>query len=234
MSIWRPLTCHVLGRGLSEDILSRIAKVAPSARVYLYDLSSVDYGAVRLLDHVAISTMDRLFFPEILHDTARLLYLDVDVMARSDVGELHDLALGDTVIAGRCSAAPDYNTGWALLAKKLVRHDRETSRKLILWAFSQGRVQFDTLNAGVLVMNLDALRRDAFTAKTLSMVEAFGFHDQDAINFYLRGAFTALPTEWNYVPDQDFCPDPKLVHWAGARKPWKTQFTAFRTEYRKL
>ena len=42
---------------------------------------------------------------------------------------------------------------------------------------------------------------------------------------------------WNYVPVQEFCEEPKIIHWAGQLKPWddfyvlgKEKFLSIRAE----
>ena len=52
------------------------------------------------------------------------------------------------------------------------------------------------INAGVLVMDLDCMREDDFTARYLALGERFGLHDQDTMLMYLgRTGFTC--GRWN-------------------------------------
>ena len=45
--------------------------------------------------------MDRLFLPELLPDTDKILYLDIDMIVQGDVAELYRTDLLDTPLAAR-------------------------------------------------------------------------------------------------------------------------------------
>jgi hypothetical protein len=56
-------------------------------------------------------------------------------------------------------------------------------------------------NSGVMLMNLDELRKQNFLERSLEFLETWSgryrFHDQSAINFLLYGRIDALPVYWN-------------------------------------
>jgi hypothetical protein len=90
------------------------------------------------------------------------------------------------------------------------------------------------LNAGVLVLSLNRLRALNFTATTLEVVKRFRLHDEQAINIYSRGDFTALPRVWNLMPYADWNDGAKLLHWAGAgQKPWDSSDVRFSELWRR-
>ena len=90
------------------------------------------------------------------------------------------------------------------------------------------------LNAGVLVMDLDRMRRDDFTTDYLGWVERYGFHDQDTMLAYVGPDRTVLEPRWNAMPALEDVPDPSLIHWASFGKPWDDQLTFEQERWRDL
>jgi len=91
-----------------------------------------------------------------------------------------------------------------------------------------------TFNAGVLLLNLTAMREEEFTRNHLYLIEHCAFNDQDALNVYGGARVLELGPEWNHVPNQDECEDPKIIHWAGPNKPWKEMFVWGKPQYNKI
>lgn len=169
-----------------------------------------------------ISTMDRLFLPDLLPDLDRLTYLDIDTAVLGDVAELHAMPVSASGIAAR--ATPNNNlsllTHWMERAITQRGYDRAKAQDLRRRIAAHGDITAPYLNAGVLVLSLDRLRALRFTETTLALVEAYGFEDQEAINMFLQGDFAEIGPEWNAQPYHDHVGMPKLIHWVGARKPW--------------
>ena len=90
------------------------------------------------------------------------------------------------------------------------------------------------INAGVLVMDLDALREDDFTARYLALGERFGLHDQDTMLMYLGPNRVHLPARWNSLPVHEDVPDPAVVHWAALAKPWDDELTVHQDTWRAV
>jgi hypothetical protein len=156
-------------------------------------------------------TYCRILLPHLL-DVARLIYLDCDVLVFRDLSELFDLELS----AGKILAAvPDSET-LSLAEDSLV-----VARAMKLSA--EGAY----FNCGVMLMNLDELRKQKFLERSLEFLETwrghYRFWDQSAINFLLHGQIHALPKYWNRASWQfDQQEDNNLgclLHYTGA-VPW--------------
>ncbi|PUB13259.1 glycosyltransferase [Yoonia sediminilitoris] len=227
------LSINVMTRDLPASFAEQMAARWPEVHFRVFDMSNIDYSGIHLLSHTTVATMDRLFLPEILRDVDRLAYLDVDTIVLKDIKDLLELDMGQAAIAGRPTNSKMWRTGTSLLDLKATKQDAPTARKMRLWAYASGPVAFEAFNAGVLVMEMERLRQDSFTEKCLATVEAFGFHDQDAINFYCRGQYIPLDLCWNFVPSQDYYQDPSLIHWAGPNKPWGEFEVLHKSEYKK-
>ncbi len=228
----RRLAIWVLGRGLSDGYFQNLSKLFPDVRFAHVDLSDVDYGEVKLLPHISVSTMDRLVAPALMPDVDRALYLDVDILVRGDIGELWDLDMGEAAIAARDSIHKEWNNGTTLVYDLAKRFSGDKASHFRSMLFSHGKIRFDAFNAGILVMDMDKLRSDDFVEKTTRVVEVFGVHDQFALNIYTRENRAKIPPEWNHFASQELLENPKLVHFIGRVKPWTPDaYHAFKSEW---
>ena len=204
----------------------------PEVNFEFHDFSDIQYGSkVNLMKHITVSTFDRLFLPQVLDHLDKVLYLDVDILVRGDVGTLFDTKLGDYAFAGKRSRLD----GWSSLIDVITRISLGLPAKQA-WALRRrahlmGDLKATTYNAGILVMNLKKMRDEDFIASNLYLVEELRLNDQDVMNFWSRGRAVAFPDEWNYVPTQDYAKDPQIVHWAGPGKPWKQGFALYKEEF---
>ncbi|WP_138315098.1 glycosyltransferase family 8 protein [Rhodoluna limnophila] len=228
----REVNAHILTRGLSDDYFAKVASLFPTVNFYFHDFSDISYGSkVNLMKHITVSTFDRLFLPQVLTELDKVLYLDVDILVRGDVGELYDTALGDYAFAGKKSRLD----GWSSLIDVITRISLQLPAKQA-WALRRrahatGDLTADTYNAGILVMNLKKMRAENFVESNLYLVEELRLNDQDVMNFWSRGRAVALNDDWNYVPTQDYSKNPQIVHWAGPGKPWKQGFALYKDEF---
>lgn len=153
----------------------------------------------------------RLRLPELV-DEPRVLYLDSDLVVGLDVGEVFRRPLGGHALGA--SGIGDFE--WS--------NDRALCRRLGL---DTGAPYF---NAGVLLLDLDAWRRDALSQRCIEFArehrEAIATADQTILNLVFYEDFEALPPECNHLvfPDTPPLPAPeargRIVHFVGAPKPW--------------
>ena len=81
------------------------------------------------------------------------------------------------------------------------------------------------LNAGVLVLDLDRMRRDDFSRRFIAWVERFGLNDQDAMLAYAGPDRRVLDPAWNALPHLEDVHEPKVIHWTSLGKPWEEELT---------
>lgn len=231
----REINAHVLTRGLGEDYWARLHKLFPTVNFHFHDFSGIDYGAsVNLMSHITVSTFDRLFLPQVLKDVPKVLYLDVDILVRGDVGELYDLNVKKHVFAGKKSRLDGWSNLVHVITRVSLRLPAQQAWALRRRAHETGKLTADTYNAGVLLMNLDRMRKDEFIENHLYLVEKLHLNDQDVMNFYSKGKALQIGDEWNYVPTQDYAKNPKIVHFAGPIKPWKPQNSLYKSEFQAI
>jgi lipopolysaccharide biosynthesis glycosyltransferase len=130
-------------------------------------------------------TYCRILLPHLL-DVPRLIYLDCDVLVFRDLSELFDLDLSPGKVL---AAVPDSET------LSLAEDCPAIADALRLPA--EGAY----FNCGVMLMNLDELRRQHFFQRSVEFLNSrsgkYRFWDQSAINFLLHGQIDELPEYWN-------------------------------------
>lgn len=168
------------------------------------------------------ATWYRILLAELLPDIDRVLFLDVDLIVLSSLRALWETDLDDHYVAA---------------VTNLLQHDH-MHRPAELGI---DRPQ-DYFNAGVMLMNLDLIRRDGCSEALLSYgVEHAGelmFRDQDALNVVLGARRLALHPRWNCMTSilgfpyagyafgaralEEARRDPAIRHFEGpdANKPW--------------
>src|SRR5207249_434261 len=130
-------------------------------------------------------TYCRILLPHLL-DVPRLIYLDCDVLVFRDLAQLFDLELAP----GKVLAAPRDSETLSLADDSPTIAD----------AINLPR-EGAYFNCGVMLMNLDALRRQNFLQRSVEFLNnwsgKYRFWDQSAINFLLHGQIDELPEYWN-------------------------------------
>jgi lipopolysaccharide biosynthesis glycosyltransferase len=185
----REVDLKVLDGGISQTSRDTFSKLIDRVRgVVRLEFVTVDpsaFAKATLGPGRSHLTYCRTLLPQLL-DVPRLIYLDCDVLVFRDLSELFDLELS----VGKILAAV---------------HDSETltlsddSRSLVgaMSLPANGRY----FNAGVLLLNLDELRKQNFTEQSIEFFKSwrgqYRFHDQSAINFLLHGQIDELPEYWN-------------------------------------
>jgi lipopolysaccharide biosynthesis glycosyltransferase len=189
MARGRPVDLRVLDGGISQtsrNILSRLAgRFGNSVRLEFTPIDASVFGGATLGPGGSHMAYCRILLPRVL-DVPRLIYLDCDVLVFRDLSELFDLKLssGKIVAAVRDSETLSLGDDSRIVADAM---------KLP----AQGAY----FNSGVMLMDLDELRKQNFLERSLEFLETWSgryrFHDQSAINFLLYGRIDALPKYWN-------------------------------------
>lgn len=173
-------------------------------------------------DFLPASHWYRIFLPELLPDVDRVLYLDGDLIAVDSLEPLWRSELGDQYLAA--------------VTNVFLEHDAGRPAALGL------RDARDYFNSGVLLMNLELMRRDAMTdalrSYGLANAEKLAWPEQDALNVVLGERRLHLHPRWNLMNSILLFPsaadvfgtkvvtearrNPAIRHFEGpgANKPW--------------
>jgi lipopolysaccharide biosynthesis glycosyltransferase len=227
------LCVTLLTREVGEESIAALSRTHPQLTIVWIDVTNVTFAGLNLLRHTTVSTMDRLFLPSLMHYAPRTIYLDVDIVVLDDIAKLYAIDLDGYDIAGRTTIYPGWQSGFYLAkliekqlnAEQIVEFRRE-------FTFSR-RMYFSCFNAGVQVLDLDALRKNDFTGRMLSIVDRYGINDQYAVNLYASGKYASIPNEWNHIPTQEKIDAPKLIHYTGYIKPWDSEYSPKAEHWRR-
>ena len=184
--------------------------------------------------HLSVETYYRLIIPEIMPDYHKILYLDCDMVADRDVAELYDLDLNGCMIG----AVKDIDVAGQINLRQ-NDWDRYAVEELKL---SSG---FDYFQAGVLILDLDQLRKTATSEELIALASSRSWrcHDQDVLNIVCKGRVYYIPQKWNTLMDwqepgrsrmqilkmaprglyEEYAAarkEPYMIHFAGYQKPW--------------
>lgn len=228
-----PLHVHVLTRGLAPATVEAWQRLfAGRAHIEAHACDDWHYGdAPHLLAHTSVSTLDRLRLPELLPTLPRVLYLDLDLVVLGDLAPLWSLDLRGYALAAKPSTSPGTRYGVQMIYQALGALPPEQARARRLELHACGPMCFPAFNAGVLLLDLDRLRRDGAVPRLLDFVHRCAMNDQDALNAWVRGDYLRLGTEWNAAPRQDPTANARIVHFVGPVKPWHELYTARREAF---
>lgn len=209
-------------RSLDSDSRKRLHRVFtnfPRHSIQFIEIGDQFEGAFEIRG-ITVPTYYRLLLPELLSDTARILYLDVDLIIREDLRSLYHSELEGRYLAGVKGLFTN------------IRHERVQSLGISPGCY---------VNAGVLLFNLDLMRQDQLQGDLVSMVAGkYEFQDQDILNIRCAGKIAHLHPRYNvhamfdYLQNPEFCDglfgagvaldavsDPCIIHYAG-KKPWES------------
>lgn len=198
-------------------------------KVFSSNISFIDPGdyfsqsyEIRGISHACYF---RLLIPWLIPQYDRVIYLDGDIIVKSDISGLIDLPIGeDKLVYG-------IRTPGFTLESDYAKHIQ-----------SLGLDNHKYINSGIQVFNSKLMRELNLKDKILSFTDRqFLFQDQDIINLVCKDKIGWLPLKYNSSPSlcninpeklikekittqEDFeeaLINPVIIHYAGP-KPWKT------------
>lgn len=203
----------VLNTGLDKSNIARVMQNQEDGfTIEFIDISpEVENIKSRLKNvyHFSIVTYYRMFIASLFPQYAKVIYLDCDLVVLGDISQLYNTDLGDNVLG----AAPE----------QYVRSTKEFR----LYAEKALGVDPDGyVNAGMLLMNLDAYRKCRIEEKFIELITKYDFDlldpDQAYLNYLCLNKIYELPNGWNKEPMPYPCQGKKnIVHYALYKKPWQ-------------
>lgn len=200
----------VLSKGGGRALEALVDSLQARSPLHLWILARPGTGAIerRLAPRVGVSRVPvrglrkvtRLVLAELLPDVDRLILLRPDAIATADVAALSRLDLG-----GHAFAAPDRAgvSGFGVIhrAAARLRDNTQAASELRRTAHARHRFDFDAFGGELLVLDLDRMRRDRFSAEALPLVQELGLRELEVLH-YLAGPDRAT------VPPTMFTPRP--------------------------
>jgi lipopolysaccharide biosynthesis glycosyltransferase len=166
-------------RPASRRRLQRLA----GDRLVLWEIDDERVAGLPVHNYFTAAMWYRVLLPELLPDVGRVLYLDVDTLALDSIAPLWELDLDGHLVG----AVTNVFEAW-----RGTEHTDE-----------RGLAQADYYNSGVLLLNLDEIRRsgaiDELRDVALARGDALKWPDQDALNLVLGPRRLALHPRWNVM-----------------------------------
>lgn len=149
----------------------------------------------------------RFFIPDLFQEYDKILYLDTDIVVRTDIAALWDIDISEkSVAATRMPLPRSYQ-------RKYQKHNINPS---------------NYFNSGVILFNLEHIRQtsnikaDDFFKHLLSHSD-FECPDQDVLNLCFNNSILPLPEKYNFGKQLDRKSEynDMIIHFKGRVKPWK-------------
>lgn len=171
---------HIMHDGLREETIARIVACGEIglAQFNFILLSLAEFSDLPSRANISLMTYARMKIPSLLPTLSRVLYLDCDVVVMTDLTPLWLVELGQHPV-GACL---DY------ISPHKVR------------VLNVDPLRY--FNAGVMLMNLDAVRAMGFNdivVKGFSDPNRIFSHDQDFLNLIFKNNWQHLHSRWNVV-----------------------------------
>ncbi len=166
-------------------------------------------GRFKNVYHFSVVTYYRLFISSLFPQYDKVVYLDCDLVLLGDVSELYHTELGENILAAAPEQFVQSTPEFRRYAQKALGVDPD-----------------DYVNAGVLLINLKAFRKNRIEEQFVKLITDFQFDlldpDQAYLNYLCQGKILVLPNGWNKEPMPLPCEGKKnIVHYALYKKPWQ-------------
>lgn len=161
-------------------------------------------------DYFTQATYFRLFIPELYPQYNKVIYIDSDTTVKGDISKFYNIDLENNLLGVVADESVLNNQVFQDYVERVV-------------GMSDYRSYF---NAGVLLMNLDEMRKFEFQEKFLYLLETIKFavaQDQDYLNRLCKGRTKLIPGIWNKMPipsENIKDADIQLIHYNHMFKPW--------------
>ncbi len=223
----------------NKNSIKKLQKLYDNCSVKLIDMKDRFSSNYIKPGHITTPTYYRLCLPSLLPQVDKVLYLDGDIVVTRDLRQLYNTDLGDNYIAGVKAFGQQT---WGL----------EYAKKLGIKDLTQ------CINAGVLIMNLEQMRKDNLEDKFNRYVPTLKkrglvLNDQDVLNAVcynkikflspIYNAFQHIKFRYDTIPIlidcydceefKEACLDPAIIHYTSSNKPWKNSKCRFYDKWEK-
>lgn len=205
----------ILSEGFDEEFKSTLKKYqAENLKISFCDVSEKirpykEELTASLRDYYTVSIFYRMFIASLFPELDKAIYIDCDVVLISDIAKLFDQNIGDNIL-GAC-------TDQVVSVHEAFKIYVETAL---------GVKQSRYFNSGVLLMNLNELRKEKIEEKFLYLLKKYNLEsvapDQDYLNVLCKDRVCYLEPGFDRMPTADVAVDYPLylIHYNMFNKPW--------------
>ncbi len=201
---------HIIDGGLVKKNKTKIKThlVSNHAKsiISFYDFDLKIFRQFKPLYGKSLVTYARIFIPSIIN-VNKIIYFDSDLLILDKISPLWNIDLKDNLVAA--------------VQDPIVKNLKND------YPYSDSIGDEKYFNAGVMLINLDAMRKMEFSKKLFELVSRdsrkFRFHDQTALNILFKGKVLYLDTKWNSYADSHTINSRSIViHYLTKFKPWNS------------
>ena len=173
------------------------------------------------ISNITISNYYRLLIPDLMpRELNKCIYLDADICVLKDLSELYNIDLKDYYVAGVVDAGYYFD-------------EKENCKRLNITSMK------NYINEGVLVLNLEQIRKDNMTKKFIEFSSInYNLQSKDILNVACYGKILSLPPKYNamvlllkenskrlrelFNEEEIFEANnaPSIIHYSDQKKPW--------------
>ena len=139
-------------QGLNQTSRKRISVLANALTkltICFYEVNEAYFSEANVHDHITVATFYKLIGASALAESNKCIFLDSDLVVHADLCSLYDIDISDVYVAGVQEMVLITSPNKALV------HQRRSNLPLLS----------DYINTGVLLWNLDLIRRDNIEKK---------------------------------------------------------------------
>ena len=166
----------------NKTLIDNICTESPNCNYHFIEMHNAYTDAHISIEHITLATYYRLKLPSLLPGINKCIYLDTDTIVKEDLSALYRTCIDDKYIAG-------------VRALGYMQTNEQIENKLM----ELGIESLDQyVNAGVLLMNLDKMRRDNLEdVFDHLLLRNYSSQDQDILNVACYGKIRLLPIKYN-------------------------------------
>lgn len=211
----------------SKSILEEVIRCeGKNVNLQYLDVTPFVSRAESHIGHISGATYYRLALPELLPEYKQCLYLDGDIVVVGNIKDLLQISLPESILIGGVKALSP------IFYKK-------KDKDIVLQELQIPDLN-QYVNAGILLINLEEMRKSDLSSKMISMIpKGYSVQDQDIINIVCYNRIAFLNPQFNAMPDffeysekilkevygvdeiKTAQKSPCIIHFADKYKPWK-------------
>ena len=198
---------YILDGGISEENKEKICELKQQFNNFSIEFFKIDtdkyFKNFITESYITMAAYYRLIIADLFPHLNKVLYLDVDIIAKGDISELYKIDLGESVLG---AVRDQGDKQYIAKLKKNIEMDDSSNY----------------FNSGVLLINLKKWREQNITQKLFSIEKKYRgkllCNDQDVLNKAFENNYKMLPQKFNALTVQD---DTVIRHYYSKPKPWE-------------
>ena len=225
---------YLMSSELKQNTIEELTLFAENrcnSSLHILAVDPEQFKNAKILSHFSVEMYYRIFAVEYLpSDMDRILWLDADIIVKESISEFYqsDFKGKSLVVCSHRELDENYQAATIDAVKRLgLNSDTEY------------------FNSGVILMNLEKMRKEFDSEKTFRLIEAYReclvYPDQDILNLLYEKDVRyedkmiynyQVHYNWTYEEEKEFIEKKvKILHYVGPVKPWGYQTYHFSYDY---